>query len=84
MEKNDVKYGDIIHASDDSLVMVHHIGKLGEVHYLAYADAARGRIGEPPYDRYYGTIDKCYPATDTEIAWLGQWIYERMKKKSNG
>lgn len=30
--------GDVIHSSDDTLIKVHHIGKHGEVHYMAYAD----------------------------------------------
>lgn len=68
------KKGDVIHSSDDTLVKVHHIGKRGEVHYMAYADAARGRIQNRPYISYYGKISECYPASIGEKEWLENWI----------
>lgn len=66
--------GDVIHSSDDTLIKVHHIGKYGEVHYIAYADGARGRIQNEPYNNYYGKIYACYPASISEKEWLENWI----------
>lgn len=66
--------GDVIHSSDDTLIKVHHIGKHGEVHYIAYADGARGRIQNEPYYNYYGKIHECYQASIGEKEWLENWI----------
>ena len=74
MNANEVKPGDIIHSSDDTIIKVHHIGDGGEVHFMAYADAARGRMGEEPYRKYYGFIQDCHPATDEQKQWLEEWI----------
>lgn len=49
MDIHSLKFGDIVHSSDDTLIKVHHIGKNGEVYYMAYADAARGRLQKEPY-----------------------------------
>lgn len=69
-----VNRGDIIHSSDDTLINVHHIGKNGEVFFLAYADNARGRMQSKPYYCYYGYISECYPATEEQKKWLENWI----------
>ena len=66
MDTHSLKFGDIVHSSDDTLIKVHHIGKNGEVHYMAYADAARGRLQKEPYTCFYGYISSCYQATEDE------------------
>lgn len=79
MTKEEVHYGDIIHSNDDTLVKVHHIGNNGEVHYLAYADNTRGKMGEEPYKSFYGNILHSYPATKEQKLWLERWIIEHTK-----
>lgn len=74
LEANMVNRGDIVHASDDSLVLIHHIGAEGEVYYEAYADNARGRLQDEPYTCHYGFITSCYPATEKQKRWLMNWI----------
>jgi hypothetical protein len=74
LEANMVNRGDIVHASDDSLVLIHHIGTEGEVYYEAYADNARGRLQYEPYTYHYGFITSCYPATEKQKLWLMDWI----------
>ena len=69
-----VNRGDIVHASDDSLVLIHHIGTEGEVYYEAYADNARGQLQYEPYTHHYGYIKDCYPATEKQKRWLMNWI----------
>lgn len=79
MNKEEVHYGDIIHSNDDTLVKVHHIGDNGEVYYFAYADNARGAMGEKPYNRFYGNIYNSYPATPEQKRWMESWIIEHTK-----
>lgn len=74
LEANMVRKGDIVHAADDSLVQINHIGPNGEVHYKAYADAARGQLQYGPYTYFYGYITDCYPATEKQKQWLRKWI----------
>lgn len=74
LEVNMVRKGDIVHAADDSLVQINHIGLNGEVHYKAYADAARGQLQYGPYTYFYGYITDCYPATEKQKQWLRKWI----------
>ena len=74
LEANMVKKSDIVHASDDSLIKIHHIGAKGEVYYEAYADNARGQLQHKPYSHYYGFITSCYPATEKQKRWLREWI----------
>ena len=57
-----------------SLVQINHIGPNGEVHYKAYADAARGQLQYGPYTYFYGYITDCYPATEKQKRWLRKWI----------
>lgn len=76
-----VNCGDIVHASDDSLVLIHHLGVEGEVYYEAYADNARGELQHKPYNYHYGYITDCYPATEKQKQWLRKWIKEQIKKK---
>lgn len=76
MNADEVKEGDIIHSDDDSIIKVHHIDDEGYVHYMAYADCARGCIQVAPYPRTYGTIDECYPASEGDKQWLEEWIKE--------
>lgn len=44
MDIHSLKFGDIVHSSDDTLIKVHHLGINGDVYFMAYADAARGRL----------------------------------------
>lgn len=75
------KKGDIIHSSCDTLIKVHHIGKNGEVFYIAYADNARGKIQQEPCNtHYYGYISSCYTATEEQKQWLENWIQLKKKK----
>lgn len=74
LEANMVRKSDIVHAADDSLVQINHIGPNGEVHYKAYADAARGQLQYGPYTYFYGYITDCYPATEKQKQWLRKWI----------
>lgn len=80
-EANMVNRGDIVHASDDSLVLIHHIGAKGEVYYKAYADNARGKLQHEPYTHFYGYITDCYPATEKQKRWLRKWIKKHEKKE---
>lgn len=64
IDLHSLKIGDIVCSSDDTLVKVHHLGRNGEVFYMAYADAARGRLQKEPYTRFYGFISSCYQATE--------------------
>lgn len=84
LEANMVNRGDIVHASDDSLVLIHHLGVLGEVYYAAYADNARGQLQYAPYTYYYGYITDCHPATEKQKRWLREWIkkYKRKEEKA--
>lgn len=66
MKATDVKFGDIIHSNDDTMIEVHSIGEDGEVFYLSYADGARGELGKPPYIDYYGFIQECRECTENE------------------
>lgn len=77
MNLHSLKIEDIVHSSDDTLIKVHHIGKNGEVHYMAYADAARGRLQREPYTRFYGFISSCYQATEDQKKWLEIWIAKK-------
>lgn len=79
MRREDVNYGQNIHSNDDTIIKVHHIGDNGEVHYFAYADNARGRMGKEPYKEFYGYIDQCYPTTPSESLWLERWIIQNTK-----
>lgn len=81
LEASMVNRGDIVHASDDSLVLIHHLGIEGEVYYEAYADNARGELQHKPYNYHYGYITDCYPATEKQKQWLRKWIKEQIKKK---
>ena len=81
LEANMVNRGDIVHASDDSLVLIHHIGAEGEVYYKAYADNARGKLQHEPYTHFYGYITDCYPATEKQKRWLRKWIKKHEKKE---
>ena len=74
LEANMVNRGDIVHASDDTLIKIHHIGAEGEVYYEAYADNVRGRLQDEPYTCHYGFITSCYPATEKQKRWLMNWI----------
>lgn len=69
-----VNRGDIIHSSDDTLIKVHHIGKNGEVFFMAYADNVRVRIQSKPYYCFYGYIKECYPVTEEQKKWLEKRI----------
>lgn len=84
LEASMVNRGDIVHASDDSLVLIHHLGVLGEVYYAAYADNARGQLQYAPYTYYYGYITDCHPATEKQKRWLREWIkkYKRKEEKA--
>ena len=77
MNLHSLKIGDIVHSSDDTLIKVHHLGINGEVYFMAYADAARGRLQREPYTRFYGFISSCYQATEDEKKWLEIWIAKR-------
>lgn len=81
LEANMVHHGDIVHASDDSLIKIHHIGAEGEVYYEAYADNARGQLQYEPYTYHYGFITDCYPATEKQKRWLRKWIKKHEKKE---
>lgn len=84
LEASMVNRGDIVHASDDTLVKIHHIGARGEVYYEAYADNARGLLQYDPYTFHYGFITSCYPATEKQKRWLREWIkkYKRKEEKA--
>lgn len=75
-EANMLRKGDIVHAADDTLVEINHIGPSGEVHYIAYADNARGELQHGPYTHFYGYITDCFPATEKQKRWLRNWIKE--------
>ncbi len=79
LEASMVRNGEIVHAADDSLIKIHHLGAKGEVFYDAYADAARGKIQHAPYTHHYGFITSCYPATEKQKRWLRKWIKEHEK-----
>ena len=81
LEANMVYSGDIVHASDDSLVLIHHIGAGGEVYYEAYTDNVYGELQHEPYNYYYGYITDCYSATEKQKRWLIKWIKEKIKKE---
>ena len=81
LEANMVNSGDIVHASDDSIVQIHHLGANGEVHYIAYADNARGELQDKPFTCYYDIITNCFPATEKQKRFLRKWIKEQIKKK---
>ena len=81
LDANMVKRGDIVHAADDSLVLIHHIGAEGEVYYEAFADNARGQLQYEPYTYHYGFITSCYPATKKQKRWLREWIKKNKKWK---
>lgn len=81
MDIHSLKFGDIVHSSDDTLIKVHHIGKNGEVYYLAYADAARGRLQKEQYISFYGYISSCYQATEYEKKWLEDWITKKRDRE---
>lgn len=66
MDIHSLKFGDIVHSSDDTLIKVHRLGRNGEVYYMAYADAARGRLQREPYTRFYGFISSCHQATEDQ------------------
>lgn len=77
IDLHSLKIGDIVCSSDDTLVKVHHLGRNGEVFYMAYADAARGRLQKEPYTCFYGYISSCYQAAEDEKKWLEDWIAKR-------
>lgn len=81
LEANMVYSGDIVHASDNSLVLIHHIGAGGEVYYEAYTDNVRGELQHKPYNYHYGYITDCYPATEKQKQWLRKWIKKKTNKK---
>lgn len=74
LEANMVRKGDIVHASDDTIVKINHIGPSGEVHYIAYADNDRVELQHGPFTYFYGYITDCYPATEKQKRWLMNWI----------
>ena len=77
IDLHSLKIRDIVCSSDGSLVKVHHLGINGEVYFMAYADAARGRLQKEPYTCFYGYISSCYQATEDEKKWLEIWIAKR-------
>ncbi len=77
IDLHSLKIGDIVCSSDDTLVKVHHLGRNGEVFYMVYADAARGRLQKEPYTRFYGFISSCHQATEDQKKWLEDWIAKR-------
>lgn len=81
MDIHSLKFGDIVHSSDDTLIKVHHIGINGEVYYIAYADAARGRLQKEPYTFFYGYISFCHQATEDEKKWLENWIAKKRERE---
>lgn len=80
MELHSLKIGDIVCSSDETLVKVHHLGRNGEVYFMAYADAARGRLQKEPYTRFYGFISSCHQATEDQKKWLEDWIVRKREE----
>lgn len=80
LEADMVRKGDIVQSSDDTLVLIHHIGVGGEVYYAAYAGNARGQLQYKPYFYHYGYITDCYPATEKQKRGLLNWIKENIGK----
>lgn len=71
---DEVRCGDIVKTLDNLLVQIHHIGELGEVHYIAFADKFYGEMQRAPYRCTYGYIGHFYVATINEKTWLRKWI----------
>lgn len=84
LEASMVRKGDIVQAADGTLVEINHIGPSDEVHYIAYADNARGQLQYAPYTYHYGYITDCHPATEKQKRWLREWIkkYKRKEEKA--
>lgn len=81
LEANMVKNGSIVHAADDKILKIHHLGAKGEVFFEAYADKISGRLQQEPYTHHYGFITSCYPATAKQKSWLRKWIREHKSKE---
>lgn len=78
LEPNMVSKGDIVCNYDGYLIEIHHIGKKGKVHYIAFADMdyGLGEIQRAPYTDYYDYIQNCHHATQKQKRWLRNWIEE--------
>ena len=76
LEPNMVSKGDIVCNFDGTLIEIHHIGKKGKVHYIAFAeeDYGFGEIQRTPYVDYYDYIQNCHHATKKQKRWLMDWI----------
>lgn len=76
LEPNMVSKGDIVCNYDGKLIEIHHIGKKGKVHYIAFADENHGfgEIQRTPYVDYYDYIQNCHHATQKQKRWLMDWI----------
>lgn len=76
LEPNMVSKGDIVCNFDGTLIEIHHIGKKGKVHYIAFADEnyGFGEIQRTPYVDYYDYIQNCHHATPKQKRWLMDWI----------
>lgn len=81
LEASMVRKGDIVQAADGTLVEINHIGPSDEVHYIAYADNARGEIQHGPMTYFYGYITDCHPATEKQKQWLRKWIKKHERKE---
>lgn len=80
IDLHSLKIGDIVCSSDETLVKVHHLGINGEVYFMAYADAARGRLQREPYTLFYGFISSCHQATENQKKWLEDWILRKREE----
>lgn len=76
LEPDMVSKGDIVCNYDGKIIEIHHIGKKGQVHYIAFADEnyGFGEIQRTPYVDYYDYIKNCHHATQKQKRWLMDWI----------
>lgn len=83
MEKELVKYGDVIKHIDGTLVKVHHISDDGKVYYIGYDQpTANGNshISDDTDKYFYGNIRDFYWASEEGAEKLSSWIYKERGK----
>ena len=83
MEKELIRYGDVIKHVDGTLVKVHHISDDGKVYYIGYDQpTANGNshISDDTDKYFYGNIrDFCW-ASEEWAEKLSSWIYKERGK----
>ena len=83
MNKDSVKYGDVIQHSDGTIVKVDHVSDDGKVYYLGYKQPmpnGHSHISDNTNVHFYGNIqDFCY-ASEEWAEKLSSWIYQERGK----